>query len=184
MNEVITENIKTVLIELGLNPDEAGLKDTPARVAQSLGELTNGYNKDPAEAIGGALFPVHPDSFPGIVAVKNIAFHSLCEHHLLPFYGTVDVGYIPHRVVVGLSKIPRLVGIYARRLQMQERMTQQIAHSLRENIPGVEDVIVRVKATHFCMQMRGIETPNSETTTVVYEGDFCNESRRSEFYGM
>lgn len=156
---------------LSLLPEDMtreGLKDTPARVARMTDELFSGYGKDPKDVLS-RTFPACPDA--GIVVERDIAFASLCEHHLLPFYGTVSISYLPGRRVVGLSKLARLVEIYARRLQIQENMTEEIASALMENL-DCQGVVVRVRARHMCLMMRGVERRESETVTMTAKGLF------------
>jgi GTP cyclohydrolase I len=173
--------IKQLLAGLGEDPSREGLRDTPKRLEQSLRFLTSGYATDVDAMLNNALFTV---DYNEMVIVKDIDFYSLCEHHLLPFFGKCHVAYIPNGKVVGLSKIPRLVDIYARRLQVQERLTNQIAHTLREKIKPL-GVAVVTEATHLCMAMRGVEKQNSTAVTSAMLGAFREDARtRSEFLNL
>lgn len=166
------------LKELGENPEREGLLDTPARVAEAFEFLTSGYKKNINKVMNDALFN---EKYDEMVLVKNIDFYSLCEHHMLPFYGKVHVAYIPNGKIIGLSKIPRIVEVFARRLQVQERMTQQIADTLEEYLQP-RGVAVVVEAFHMCMMMRGVEKQNSSATTSAVHGDFKEDARtRTEF---
>ncbi|HLH70441.1 MAG TPA: GTP cyclohydrolase I FolE [Candidatus Dormibacteraeota bacterium] len=165
--------VEEVLRRLGEDPAREGLLGTPERVARSLRYLTEGYDMDVRDAVGNALFEQDYDE---IVAVRDIPFYSLCEHHLLPFFGAAHVAYLPRGRVVGLSKIPRLVDLHAHRLQLQERMTRQIAESLEEVVqPG--GVAVVVEARHLCMEMRGVEKVGSQTVTSCMLGCFRTDAR-------
>jgi len=173
--------IKQLLAALGEDPSREGLRDTPKRVENSLRFLTSGYAADIDATLNNALFTV---DYNEMVIVKDIDFYSLCEHHLLPFFGKCHVAYIPNGKVVGLSKIPRLVDIYARRLQVQERLTNQIAHTLLEKINPL-GVAVVTEATHLCMAMRGIEKQNSVAVTSAMLGAFREDARtRAEFLNL
>jgi GTP cyclohydrolase I len=169
-------------IELaGEDPDREGLQRTPRRVAEAYKFLTRGYTEDPKRVLNDALFEATSDE---MVIVKDIDFFSLCEHHMLPFFGKCHVAYLPKKKVVGLSKIPRLVDVYARRLQVQERMTQEIASTLMELI-GAGGVGVVVEAQHLCMMMRGVEKQNSYAITSAMLGSFRDDARtRSEFLDL
>ena len=170
--------IRELLAELGEDPTREGLLDTPKRVEKALKFLTSGYDMDVDEVLNGALFTV---DYSEMVIVKDIDFYSLCEHHMLPFFGKCHVAYIPHTRVIGLSKIPRLVDIFARRLQIQERLTSQIADTIREKISPL-GVAVVMEATHLCMSMRGVEKQNSFAVTSSMLGAFRDSSRtRMEF---
>jgi GTP cyclohydrolase IA len=169
---------RSTLAALGEDVDRDGLLDTPRRVQQSLEFLTSGYDMDPAVALGDALFE---ESYDEMVLVRDIELYSLCEHHMLPFFGKVHVGYIPRGKVVGLSKLPRLVDVFARRLQVQERLTRQIAESIQELLEPC-GVGVVIEANHLCMMMRGVQKQNSSTVTSCMLGDFRYDLRtRSEF---
>ena len=170
--------IRQMLAELGENPDREGLLDTPKRVEQSLRFLTSGYHADVDQVLNDALFNV---DYSEMVIVKDIDFYSLCEHHILPFFGKCHVAYIPRERVIGLSKIPRLVEVFARRLQIQERMTNEIARTIEAKIDPL-GVAVVIEATHLCMAMRGVEKQNSFAVTSAMLGAFRNSSRtRMEF---
>jgi GTP cyclohydrolase I len=170
--------VRKLLIELKEDPDREGLVRTPERVEKALTFLTSGYDAVVADVINGALFTV---DYSEMVIVKDVDFYSLCEHHLLPFFGKCHVAYIPNGRVIGLSKIPRLVDMFARRLQIQERMTNQIAETIREAIDPL-GVAVVVEATHLCMSMRGVEKQNSFAVTSAMLGTFRENHRtRSEF---
>ena len=167
-----------MLTAVGDGVDAQGTADTPKRVANMYDELLSGYKTDPVALLNGAMFDVDYDE---MVVIKNIDFYSLCEHHLLPFYGKVHVGYLPKNKVVGLSKIPRLVEMYARRLQVQERMTQQIAVIMDELIEPI-GVGVVIEAKHLCAAMRGVRKPNTVMTTSAVRGLFKKNSlTRDEF---
>jgi GTP cyclohydrolase I len=170
--------VEQVLLSLGEDPSREGLLKTPERVDQSLRFLTKGYLENVDEVLNGALFSVKYDE---MVVVRDIDFFSLCEHHLLPFYGKCHVAYIPHERVVGLSKIPRLVEVFSRRLQVQERLTVQIAETLMDKL-NPQGVAVVVEARHLCMMMRGVETPNAVAVTSSMHGVFLSQQQtREEF---
>ena len=170
--------VRRLLVELGEDPDREGLVKTPARVAHAMKFLTSGYGADIDEVLNGALFTV---DYSEMVIVKDIDFYSLCEHHLLPFFGKCHVAYIPRQRVIGLSKLPRLVDVFARRLQIQERMTNQIAETIREKIDPL-GVAVVCEGTHLCMSMRGVEKQNSFAITSAMLGAFRENARtRMEF---
>lgn len=170
--------IKQLLAELGEDPSREGLSNTPKRVERALKFLTSGYDTDVDAVLNGALFTV---DYSEMVIVKDIDFYSLCEHHLLPFFGKCHVAYIPRHKVIGLSKIPRLVEIFSRRLQIQERLTSQIADTVREKINPL-GVAVVMEATHLCMAMRGVEKQNSQAVTSAMLGAFRDNARtRMEF---
>jgi GTP cyclohydrolase IA len=170
--------IRQLLADLGEDPAREGLLDTPKRVEKSLKFLTSGYTADVDSVLNNALFSV---DYNEMVIVKDIDFYSLCEHHLLPFFGRCHIAYIPKGKVIGLSKIPRLVEVFARRLQIQERMTNQIAETIREKIDPL-GVAVVIEATHLCMAMRGVEKQNSSAVTSAMLGGFRSDARtRAEF---
>ena len=170
--------VRSLLKELGEDPGRDGLLLTPVRVAKALRFFSSGYQQDPVEILNNALFDV---SYDEMVIVKDIEFYSLCEHHILPFLGRVHVAYIPNGKVVGLSKIPRLVEMFARRLQVQERFTTQIAETL-EDVLEPKGVAVVVEAIHLCMMMRGVQQQNSFAITSSLRGVFQSDSKtRSEF---
>lgn len=172
------DTIRRMLVELGEDPEREGLVATPRRVEQSLRFLTSGYRADVDGVINGALFTVN---YSEMVIVKDIDFYSLCEHHLLPFFGKCHVAYLPQDRVIGLSKIPRLVDVFARRLQVQERLTSQIADVIQDKV-GPLGVAVVMEATHLCMSMRGVEKQNSFAVTSAMRGVFREDARtRAEF---
>src|SRR5688500_15353744 len=173
--------IGRLLAEIGEDPSREGLLDTPKRVEKSLRFLTSGYSANVDEIVNNALFTV---DYNEMVIVKDIDFYSLCEHHLLPFFGRCHIAYLPTNKIVGLSKIPRLVEVYARRLQVQERMTQEIAHTLKELI-NAQGVGVVVEAQHLCRMMRGVEKQNSYAVTWALLGPFRDAPRtRAEFLNL
>jgi GTP cyclohydrolase I len=179
MNDDTLQGLVTsILKEIGEDPGRDGLDRTPRRVASALRFLTQGYAQDPVAVLNNALFDV---SYDEMVLVKDIDFYSLCEHHLIPFFGRVHVGYIPNGKVVGLSKLPRIVEVYARRLQVQERFTMQLAETL-EQVLAPRGVGVVVEAIHLCMMMRGVEKQNAFAITSSMRGIFQSDSKtRSEF---
>jgi GTP cyclohydrolase IA len=174
------EMYREILSRLGEDPDRDGLVRTPARVEKSLAYLTKGYSEDPTQILRGALFDVDYDE---MVIVKDIEMFSLCEHHMLPFFGKAHVAYIPKGKVIGLSKIPRLVEVFSRRLQVQERLTRQIADSIQKAIEP-QGVGVIIEARHLCMMMRGIEKQHSSTVTSAMIGCFRQKETRSEFLAL
>jgi GTP cyclohydrolase I len=172
------ELIRQLLAELGEDPTREGLADTPKRIEKAMTFLTSGYAADIDDVLNNALFSV---DYSEMVIVKDIDFYSLCEHHLLPFFGKCHVAYIPSTKVIGLSKIPRLVDVFSRRLQVQERLTNQIADTIRDKIAPL-GVAVVMEATHLCMAMRGVEKQNSFAVTSAMLGAFRNSARtRLEF---
>jgi GTP cyclohydrolase I len=177
-NDTMQDLIKRLLTELGEDPDREGLVKTPQRVDKALRFLTSGYSADIDAMLNGAMFGV---DYSEMVIVRDIDFYSMCEHHLLPFFGKCHVAYLPNGKVIGLSKIPRLVDIFARRLQLQERLTNQIANTIWEKIQPL-GVAVVVEGTHLCMSMRGVEKQNSYTITSAMLGAFRDQQRtRMEF---
>ena len=173
--------IKQLLAELGEDPNREGLLNTPSRVEKALKFLTGGYDMDVDQVLNDALFTV---DYSEMVIVKDIDFYSLCEHHMLPFFGKCHIAYIPKHKVIGLSKIPRLVDMFARRLQIQERLTSQIADTIREKINPL-GVAVVMEATHLCMSMRGVEKQNSFAVTSSMLGAFRDNARtRMEFLAL
>jgi len=173
--------VKKVLELLGEDPQREGLLKTPSRVAKAWGFLTEGYHHDPKEILSQALFTSSNDE---MVVVRDIEFYSTCEHHMLPIIGRAHVAYIPDGKVVGLSKIPRIVNLFARRLQIQEQMTEQIADAISETI-NPKGVAVVLHARHMCMEMRGVEKINSTTVSSALRGLFKSDQRtRSEFYNI
>ena len=173
--------VSSLLEELGEDPERAGLKATPARVSRALRELTDGYGIRPEDVIADAVFDQDYDE---MVVVKDIPFYSLCEHHMLPFFGTCHVGYLPKGKVVGLSKIPRLVGVFAHRLQLQEKMTNEIAEALSGALTP-KGVGVVIEARHLCMEMRGVQKAGGQMITSCMLGTFRKDPRtRAEFLDL
>jgi GTP cyclohydrolase I len=178
LGDQIPQLVESLLLELGEDPERQGLKATPSRVSKALRQLTDGYGVNPADVISDAVFDQDYDE---MVVVKDIPFYSLCEHHMLPFFGSCHVGYLPKGKVVGLSKIPRLVGVFAHRLQLQERMTKEIAEALNGSLLP-KGVGVVVEARHLCMEMRGVEKPGGQMITSCMLGTFRKDPRtRTEF---
>ena len=181
LQDELTGLVRGLLAELGEDPEREGLVDTPERVARSLRHLTEGYGVEAADAIGDALFEQEYDE---MVLVKDIQFYSLCEHHLLPFFGVAHVAYQPDGRVVGLSKLPRLVDVYAHRLQLQERLTRQVAEGL-DRVTRPLGVAVVLEARHLCMEMRGVEKVGGQTVTSCMLGCFREDARtRGEFLDL
>ena len=179
--ETIAELMRKVIVLLGEDPNREGLRKTPERFEKALKYLTSGYQQNMESLLNGATFSVHYDE---MVVVKDIEFFSLCEHHLLPFFGKAHVAYLPSKRVLGLSKIARLVNMYARRLQIQERMTSQIAQAIEEKI-SPEGVGVIIEARHLCMQMRGVEKQHGQAVTSAMLGSFRhNKQTRDEFLSL
>ncbi len=175
------ELYRELLVRIGEDPNRDGLIDTPERMEKSLAFLTRGYTQNVAEVLHGALFDVEYDE---MVIVKDIEFFSLCEHHLLPFFGKAHVAYLPKGKVIGLSKLPRLVDVFARRLQVQERLTAQIADAITEAIDP-QGVAVILEAQHLCMMMRGVEKQHSQTVTSAMRGVFKTQLQtRNEFLSL
>jgi len=179
--EKVSSSVETILDEIGEDRNRQGLVRTPERVAKSYQFLTKGYNENIEEVLNGAIFN---EKYDQMVIVKDIDFYSLCEHHIIPFYGKVHVAYIPDGKIVGLSKIPRIVDVFSRRLQVQERMTRQIADTIDKYLTP-EGVAVVVEGYHMCMMMRGVQKQNSITTTSAMHGCFKDDARtRSEFINL
>jgi len=177
----VEDAVKGILNEIGEDPNREGLKDTPERVKRLYKEITSGYNEDPNEIINGAIYEMDYDE---MVIIKDIEYYSLCEHHLLPFFGKAQIAYIPKKKVIGLSKIPRIVEVYARRLQVQERMTVQIANFLNETLKP-KGVAVVVNGYHLCMAMRGVRKSDANMLTSSMLGAFRNDERtRAEFLSL
>ena len=173
--------VRQLLVELGEDPDREGLQKTPLRVAKAFAFLTQGYRTEPATVINQALFT---QTTSGMVIVKDIELYSLCEHHMLPFFGRCHIGYIPNGKVFGVSKLARLVDVYARRLQLQERLTDQISQVVMDSVDA-KGVGVMIEARHLCMMMRGVEKQNSVMTTSCLLGVFKEDARtRSEFLAL
>ena len=175
----LAEHYAAILELLGEDPSREGLRKTPMRAAKAMLRVTEGYHKDPDAVINGAIFEYCGSK---MIIVKDIEFYSTCEHHILPFFGRVSIGYIPDGKMIGLSKLARLVNVYARRLQVQERLTRQICDVVMEKL-GAKGVIVVANAQHLCMKMRGVEKQDSSTTTTEYTGLFEeNAELRREFF--
>ena len=176
----LAAHYKAILNLLGEDPEREGLKKTPMRVAKAMQILTRGYTQDPHKVLTDALFE---EQYDQMVIVKDIDFFSMCEHHMLPFYGNAHVAYIPNGHITGLSKIARVVDIYSHRLQVQERLTEQIMHCINDTLKP-QGVMVVIEAKHMCMQMRGVEKQNSITTTSAYSGVFDSMKVREEFMSL
>jgi GTP cyclohydrolase I len=176
----IEDSVRDILVALGEDPDREGLVKTPERVARSYEFLSSGYQQDPDEVIGDALFT---EDYSEMIIVRDIDFFSLCEHHMLPFYGRAHVAYVPDKHIVGISKVARLVECYARRLQVQERMTSQIAGFIQDKLNPL-GVGVVIRAEHMCMRMRGVQKPNSSVVTSSLLGVFQKRDTRQEFMNL
>jgi GTP cyclohydrolase I len=170
----------SILDTVGEDISREGLEKTPERAAKAMQFLTQGYELDAAEIIKSAMFK---EDYSEMVIVKDIEVYSMCEHHILPFFGKAHIAYIPNGYVVGLSKLPRVVDVFARRLQVQERLTDQILHAIQENLNPL-GVAVVIEAAHMCMMMRGVQKQNSMTTTSAFTGEFKNAETRSEFLSL
>jgi GTP cyclohydrolase I len=168
----LAEHVRAMIAHLGEDPARAGLVETPNRFARAMRFLTGGYEAEPEEAVGGGIFAAEGE---GMVLVRDVEFHSLCEHHLLPFFGRVHVAYLPARKIIGLSKIPRLVDLFARRLQVQERITEQVADALMQLLEP-KGVLVLAEARHLCMAMRGVEKQHSDTATRALRGVYAHDA--------
>lgn len=173
----VADKYRSILKDIGENPEREGLVKTPERVAKALHYLTHGYDLDPAEILRSAMFA---EEYSQMVIVKDIEIYSLCEHHLLPFFGKAHVAYIPDGRIVGLSKIPRVVDAFARRLQVQERLTMEVRNCIQDTLRPL-GVAVVIEAKHMCMVMRGIQKQNSVATTSAFTGEFNVDKTRSEF---
>jgi GTP cyclohydrolase I len=173
----IASHYKDVIEAIGEDPERQGLQKTPERVAKALQFLTHGYDLNPEEILKGAMFE---EEYSQMVVVKDIEVYSMCEHHMLPFFGKAHIAYIPNGHIVGLSKIPRVVDAFARRLQVQERMTNEIRDCIQQTLNPL-GVAVVIECKHLCMAMRGIQKQNSVTTTSAFTGEFAKEKTRSEF---
>ena len=174
---ILSDNYQSILKDLGENPDREGLVKTPERAAKAMQFLTSGYDIDPRDIIKSALFK---EDYSQMVLVKDIELYSLCEHHMLPFFGKAHIAYIPNGQIVGLSKLPRVVDAFARRLQVQERLTNEIRDCIQETLHP-KGVAVVIECVHLCMQMRGVQKQNSVTTTSAFTGEFMEDKTRSEF---
>ena len=179
-NEQLQQLTENMLRLIGEDPAREGLQKTPARVARTLQQLTCGYDMDPVAVLNSAKFK---EDYKQMIVVSNIEFYSLCEHHILPFFGHVHVGYIPNGEIVGLSKIPRVIDIFARRLQVQEHLTVQIRRCIQETLRP-KGVIVVIEAQHMCLQMRGVEKQGTVTRTIDFCGEFKEEAKRNEFFNL
>lgn len=178
--EQLMHHYQSILQLLGEDTEREGLVRTPYRVAKAMQFLTKGYQEDPSEILRSAMFR---EDYRQMVIVKDIDFYSMCEHHMLPFFGKAHVAYIPNKYITGLSKIPRLVDTFARRLQVQERLTMQIKNCIQDTLNPM-GVMVVIEAQHMCMQMRGIEKQNSITTTSDFSGAFAEMKTREEFINL
>jgi len=178
--ESLAENYKTIIENLGEDVHREGLQKTPERVAKAMQFLTHGYDLDPLEILKSALFT---EDHQQMIVVKDIEVYSMCEHHMLPFFGKAHVAYIPNGKIVGLSKIPRIVDAFARRMQVQERLTDEIKNCIQEALNPL-GVAVVIEAQHMCMQMRGIQKQNSYTTTSSFTGAFERDKTRKEFISL
>ena len=176
----MTDNFKTILELIGENGDRDGLLKTPNRAAKAMQFLTQGYQQDAEKILKSALFK---EDYNEMVIVKDIELYSLCEHHILPFFGKAHIAYIPNGYIVGLSKLPRIVDVFARRLQVQERLTDQILQCIDSTLKPHGAAIV-IEASHMCMMMRGVQKQNSVTTTSAFTGAFKNVETRSEFLNL
>lgn len=178
---VIAHSMTEIIKQIGEDPQREGLQKTPERVAKAYEFLTNGYDQDGEAVLRSAMFD---EDYNQMVLVKDIEMYSLCEHHLLPFFGKVHIAYIPNGKIVGLSKLPRLVDVFARRLQVQERLTLQIRDCIQKTLNPM-GVAVVIEARHLCMQMRGVSKQNSSTTTSAFSGEFLdNDKTRKEFISL
>ncbi len=180
ITEILSNNYKTIIENLGEDVAREGLEKTPERVAKAMQYLTHGYGLDPLEILKSALFT---EDHQQMIVVKDIEVYSMCEHHMLPFFGKAHVAYIPNGKIVGLSKIPRIVDAFARRMQVQERLTDQIKDCIQEALEPL-GVAVVIEAQHMCMQMRGIQKQNSVTTTSSFTGAFEKDKTRKEFISL
>ncbi|MCF8321065.1 MAG: GTP cyclohydrolase I FolE [Flavobacterium sp.] len=178
--ESLSENYKTIIENLGEDVNREGLQKTPERVAKAMQFLTHGYDLNPLEILKSALFT---EDHQQMIVVKDIEVYSMCEHHMLPFFGKAHVAYIPNGKIVGLSKIPRIVDAFARRMQVQERLTDEIKNCIQEGLNPL-GVAVVIEAQHMCMQMRGIQKQNSYTTTSSFTGAFEKDKTRKEFISL
>ena len=173
----LAEHYRDILTKLGEDPDREGLEKTPERVGKALQFLTSGYGQDAAKILRGAMFK---EDYSEMVIVKDIELYSMCEHHMLPFFGKAHIAYIPNGHIVGLSKLPRVVDVFARRLQVQERLTHQVLEAIQETLNPL-GVAVVIEARHMCMMMRGVQKQNSVTTTSAFTGAFKDAKTRNEF---
>ncbi|MES2761119.1 MAG: GTP cyclohydrolase I FolE [Bacteroidota bacterium] len=176
----ISDMYKNILDDVGENPTREGLLKTPVRAAKAMQFLTQGYDLDPAEILRSAMFK---EDYSQMVIVKDIEVYSLCEHHLLPFFGKAHIAYIPNGHIVGLSKLPRVVDAFSRRLQVQERLTNEIRDCIQDTLKPL-GVAVVMECSHLCMQMRGVQKQNSATTTSAFTGEFLKDPTRKEFISL
>jgi GTP cyclohydrolase IA len=183
-NETLTtelaDHYRNIIEKIGEDPTREGLVKTPERVAKAMQFLTSGYHQDAAQILRGAMFE---EDYRNMVIVKDIELYSMCEHHMLPFFGKAHIAYIPNGYIVGLSKIPRIVDVFARRLQVQERLTNQILDCIQNTMKPL-GVAVVIEASHMCMMMRGIQKQNSVTTTSAFTGAFKKQETRNEFLNL
>lgn len=180
LTQQIAAQYRTILGKIGEDPNREGLLKTPERVAKALQFLTSGYQQDAAAILRGAMFA---EEYGNMVVVKDIEFYSMCEHHILPFWGKMHIAYIPNGYIVGLSKIPRVVDVFARRLQVQERLTNEVLACIETTLQP-RGVAVIAEASHMCMMMRGVQKQNSTTVTSSFTGEFKDISTRNEFFRM
>lgn len=176
----LIEDFESVLKAIGEDPAREGLSKTPERAAKAIKFLTQGYGQDAEAILRSAMFR---EDYSEMVLVKDIELYSLCEHHMLPFFGKAHVAYIPNGYIVGLSKIPRVIDVYARRLQVQERLTDQVLHCIQDTLNPLGAAIV-IEARHMCMMMRGVQKQNSVTTTSAFTGEFQRVETRNEFLNL
>jgi GTP cyclohydrolase IA len=179
-NQALQQYFEEIIKGIGENTDREGLMKTPERASKAIEYLTQGYNQDAAKILKSALFK---ENYSEMVLVKNIELYSLCEHHILPFFGKAHIAYIPNGYIVGLSKIPRVVDVYSRRLQVQERLTHEIINCIHDTLQPL-GVAVVIEARHMCMMMRGVQKQNSVTKTSAFTGIFKNVETRSEFLNL
>jgi GTP cyclohydrolase I len=181
ITQALSEHYKEIIRLLGENPEREGLAKSPERVAKAMQFMLQGYDEDPVEVLRSAMFL--EEDYKQMVIVKDIDFFSLCEHHMLPFFGKIHIAYIPRKYITGLSKIPRVADIFARRLQIQERLTLQIKECIQQTLNPL-GVMVVIEAQHICMQMRGVQKQNSMTTTSDFTGSFQQAKTREEFMNL
>ena len=180
ITEKLIEDFHSVLTQVGEDPQREGLLKTPERAAKAMQFLTQGYQQDAEAILRSAMFR---EEYSEMVIVKDIELYSLCEHHMLPFFGKAHVAYIPNGYIVGLSKIPRLIDVFARRLQVQERLTDQVLHCIQDTLKPLGAAVV-IEARHMCMMMRGVQKQNSVTTTSAFTGEFLKTETRTEFLNL
>lgn len=178
--KILMDGYRTLIHEVGEDPNREGLIKTPERAAKAMQFLTQGYTQDPKKVLQSAMFK---EDYSEMVLVKDIEVYSMCEHHLLPFFGKAHIAYIPDGYIVGLSKIPRIVDIFARRMQVQERLTMEVLDCIQETLNPLGAAVV-IEAQHMCMMMRGVEKQNSATTTSAFTGVFRSDSTRMEFLSL